>query len=172
LGSSTDRRPDDVRWWEAYQLAASDETAELRRRAAAGDEHATWQLAGWLADRSRCDEAAALIRPLADAGDDLACTWLARWLSDERELSERALDGDFHALQALADILAVGGRADELRQVLCGADGRVRPELAGWLWRQGSIDVLEVGADAGDEDCQRRLARWRARHDERPLSSR
>ncbi len=155
---------DAARWWEAYQLAASDETGELRVRTAAGDDHARWQLAGWLADRGRCGEAADLIRPLADAGDDLASTWLARWLTDEQELSERASAGDFHALQALADILAVPGRTGELRQVLSGTDGRVRPELTAWLSRQGSIEVLEVAAEAGDEDCQRRLARWRARH--------
>jgi hypothetical protein len=156
--------PDAVRWWEAYRLAASDETAELEARTAAGDEHARWQLAGWLADRGRSDEAADLIRALADAGDDLAASWLARWLTDERELSERALAGEFHALQVLAELLAVQGRTGELRPVLCGADGRVRPELAAWLPRQGSIEVLSVGADAGDEDCQRRLARWRMRH--------
>jgi len=155
---------DAVRWWEAYQLADSDETAELEARTAAGDEHARWQLASWLADRGRSDEAADLIRPLADAGDDLAASWLARWLTDERELGERAFAGDFYALQVLADLLAVQGRTGELRQVLCGADGRVRPELATWLSRQGRIDVLEVGAGAGDEDCQRRLARWRMRH--------
>lgn len=46
---------DTVSWWEAYQLAASDQADELRARGAAGDEHARWQLAGWLADRGRCD---------------------------------------------------------------------------------------------------------------------
>jgi hypothetical protein len=70
----TDSNPDAVRWWEAYQLAASDQTGELRARVAAGDEHARSQLASWLADRGRWDEAADLIRPLADAdaGDDVA----------------------------------------------------------------------------------------------------
>jgi hypothetical protein len=160
----TDSNSDAVSWWEAYQLADTDEIGELRARAAAGDEHARWALARWLADRGRCDEAADLIRPLADTGDDLACRWLARWLSDERELSERAFAGDFHSLQVLADIFAVQGRVDELRQVLCTADGRVRPELAAWLARQGRVDVLEVAADAGDEESQRRLALWRARH--------
>lgn len=162
--SMPDSDHDAVSWGEAYQLAAGDQVGELRARVVAGDEHARWQLAGWLADRGRCDEAADLIRPLADAGDDLACTWLARWLTDERELSERAFAGDSRSLQALADIFATQGRFDELRQVLCTADGRVRPELAAWLARQGNIEVLEIGADAGDEECQRRMAGWRARH--------
>jgi hypothetical protein len=160
----TDSNSDAVSWWEAYQLADTDEIGELRARAAAGDEHARWALARWLADRGRCDEAADLIRPLADTGDDLACMWLARWLTDERELGERAFAGDFHCMQALADIFAVQGRVEELRQILCTVDGRVRPELAAWLARQGNIEVLEVAADAGDEESQRRLARWRARH--------
>jgi hypothetical protein len=163
----TESDRDAVRWWEAYQLAATDQPGELQARVTAGDDHARWQLAGWLADRGRCDEAVDLIRPLADAGDDLACSWLARWLTDERELGDRASAGEFHSLQALAGIFAAQGRVDELRRVLFTADGRVRPELAAWLARQGNIEVLEVGAGAGDEECQRKLASWRARQSRR-----
>jgi len=44
---------DAARWWQAYQLAENDQADELRRLAAAGDDHARRQLAGWLSDRAR-----------------------------------------------------------------------------------------------------------------------
>src|SRR5262249_58541749 len=73
---------DAERWWQAYLLAENDQADELRQRAAGGDEHARRQLAGWLSDRARTEEAIEVIRPLADAGDDIAELWLARWLAD------------------------------------------------------------------------------------------
>ena len=48
---------DAARWWQAYQLADHDQSDELVARAAAGDEHARRQLAGWLSDRARTQEA-------------------------------------------------------------------------------------------------------------------
>jgi hypothetical protein len=154
---------DAVRWWEAYQLAGADDVGELRVRSEAGDEHARWQLAGWLADRRRPAEAAELITPLADAGDNVASMWLARWLadSDVAELRRRAFAGEYHALQELAELLAQGGHIDKLRQILVTPEGRIRPELAAWLARQHADEVMELGARAGDEDCLYRLDRRR-----------
>jgi len=62
LGAVTE---DDERWWQAYLLAENDQADELRERAAAGDSHARWHLAGWLSDRLRTEEAIEAIRPLA-----------------------------------------------------------------------------------------------------------
>jgi len=75
--------PDDIakdaeRWWQAYQLAENDQAGELRERAEAGDDHARRQLASWLSDRARTEEAIEVIRPLADAGDEVADLWLVR----------------------------------------------------------------------------------------------
>jgi hypothetical protein len=95
---SPDREVTDAaRWWRAYQLAEHDQADELRSLAAAGDDHARRQLAGWLYDRAFpgaepdpavLGEAIELIRPLAEAGDDVAELWLARWLADGNRLAE------------------------------------------------------------------------------------
>ena len=118
---------DAARWWRAYQLAEQDQGDELRKLAAAGDDHARRQLASWLSDRAfpydgpdraRLGEAIEAIRPLADAGDDVAELWLARWLADcDRldELRERADGGSYHAARKLARRLADHGLLDELR---------------------------------------------------------
>ena len=131
---SPDREANDAaRWWRAYQLAEHDQVDELRRLAAAGDNHARRQLASWLADRAfpfggpdwaRLGEAIEAIRPLADAGDDVAELWLARWLADcDRlaELRERADSGSYHAGRKLARRLADHDRLDELR--VCAGRG-------------------------------------------------
>jgi hypothetical protein len=97
LGELTE---DEERWWQAYLLAENDQAEELRERAAEGDEHARRQLASWLSDRLRTEEAIEVIRPLADAGDDVAELWLARWLADGDhldELRQRVSDGSYHA---------------------------------------------------------------------------
>jgi len=104
------RRPGDdtqdaVRWWQAYLLAENDQAGEFRERSAAGDNHARRQLASWLSDRARTEEAIEAIRPLADAGDDVAELWLARWLADGDHpggLRQRAGTGSYHALLELA----------------------------------------------------------------------
>ena len=118
---------DAARWWRAYQLAEHDQDDELRKLAAAGDDHARRQLASWLSDRAfpydgpdraRLGEAIEAIRPLADAGDDVAELWLARWLADcDRlaELRERADGGSYHAARKLARVLAAHDLLDELR---------------------------------------------------------
>jgi hypothetical protein len=92
--------------WRAYQLAEHDQADELRKLAAAGDDHAKRQLASWLSDRAFpgaepdpavLGEAIELIRPLADAGDDVAELWLVRWLADRdmhEELRERVEAAD------------------------------------------------------------------------------
>jgi hypothetical protein len=93
-----DTAEDAERWWQAYQLAENDQAGEIRDRAAAGDEHARRQLASWLADRARTEEAIEVIRPLADAGDEVAEVWLARWLADGGrlgELRQRAAGGSY-----------------------------------------------------------------------------
>jgi len=118
---------DAVRWWQAYVLAENDQLDELRERATAGDEHAKRQLASWLSDRARTEEAIAVIRPLADAGDDMAELWLARWLAEcgqIGELRQRADAGNDHALDELAAWLATHHRFDELRELISAGRGR------------------------------------------------
>jgi hypothetical protein len=154
-----------TRWWRAYALAEDDQEDALRRLADGGDDHAQRQLACWLAERGRTAEAIIMIRPLADADEDLAQLWLARWLAgDDRlgELRRRADVGDDHAWPELFDRLARHD-ADKLRELTLTLDGRPRQLLTRWLARQGNIEVLRIGADAGDDDARRRLAHWLAR---------
>jgi hypothetical protein len=157
--------PDTIRWWEAYQLAEADEIDQLRTRTDSGADHARRALARVLAEHGRYADAVDLIRPLTDAGQDLASLWLARWLadSDPAELRRRAHAGDLNCLEVLADSVRWGAPAEEWRQVLCTPDGRLRPGLEAWLARQGDVEVIRVGAVAGDEECQRKLARWHVR---------
>jgi len=157
---------DAAQWWQAYQLAEHDEAAELRRRAEAGDQHARLQLAGWLADRVRTEEAIGFVRPLADAGDDVAELWLARWLAglDEvGELRDRARAGSYPALVELAGWLAGHEHLAELRELVIGQ----RELLAGWLARQGDLKLLRLAAELGDQDAQGRMERRLARLRER-----
>jgi hypothetical protein len=165
LTDSLAQEPDDAaQWWQAYCLAENDEAEELRLRSDRGDDHARRQLACWLGDRGRAQEAVEVIRPLADAGEDIARLWLARWLAEcgqAGELRERADAGDAHALDELAGWLAGHDRFDELRELVTAREGRagvVRP--AG---HHGDVSVTRVLADAGDGDAQRRLAARLAR---------
>ena len=160
-----DSDPDAIRWWEAYQLAEADEIDQLRTRTNSGDDQARSALASLLAEHGCYADAVELIRPLADAGEDVASLWLARWLedSDPAELRRRAQAGDFYCLQVLADSVRWRAPAEEWREVLCTADGQVRPGLETWLARQGDVEVIRIGAEAGDKECQRRLARWHVR---------
>jgi hypothetical protein len=147
-----DTGEDAERWWQAYQLAESDQADELGERAEAGDQHARRQLANWLADRARTEEAIEVIRPLADAGDDVAELWLARWLADGDhlgELRQRAASGSYPAVHELASWLAAREHLDELRQLM--ADHREL--LAGWRARQHHMDVKRLAAELGDEDA-------------------
>lgn len=89
-----DAAQDAERWWRAYRLAENDQAGELREHAEAGDEHARRQLAGWLSDRGRTDEAIEVIRPLADDGDEVAERFLAGWLADGGHLDELRLRAD------------------------------------------------------------------------------
>jgi hypothetical protein len=127
--SPGDEASDAARWWRAYTLAEADQVDELRRLAAAGDDHARRQLASWLSERAfsgqrssdsaKLQEAIEVIRPLADAGDDVAELWLARWLADSDrldELRQRADRGSYHAGRLLARCLAGRDLLDELRQ--------------------------------------------------------
>ena len=97
-----------------------------------------------------------MIRPLADAGEDLASLWLWRWLadSDPAELRRRPQAGDFYCLEVLADSVRWRApAAPERRLVLCTPDGRLMPGLEAWLARQGDVEVIRIGAVAGDEEC-------------------
>jgi hypothetical protein len=157
---------DEARWWQAYQLAGHDQVDELAARAEGGDEHARRELASWLSDRARTQEAIEVIRPLADAGDEEAQLWLARWLAEQDradELRQRAADGDYHALVELAGWLAARDRLDELRILVT----EERELLAGWLARQPEVKLVRLAADLGDEEAERRLALWLARMRER-----
>jgi hypothetical protein len=157
---------DEAQWWQAYQLAGHDQVDELAARAAAGDEHARRELASWLSDRARTQEAIEVIRPLADTGDEEAGLWLARWLAEQDqpdELRQRGADGDHHALTELAGWLAARDRLDELRVLVV----EERELLAGWLARQPEVKLLRLAADLGDEEAERRLALWLDRMRER-----
>jgi hypothetical protein len=157
-----DTAEDSERWWRAYQLAENDQAGELRERAGAGDEHARRQLASWLADRARTEEAIEVIWPLAEAGDDVAELWLARWLADGAhldELRQRAASGSYPALHELAEWLARHQHLDELRELVV-AHWEL---LASWLARQHGMREARLAADLGDDAARRRLQRWLAR---------
>ena len=161
-----DTAEDAERWWRAYQLAENDQGGELRERADSGDEHARRQLASWLADRVRTEEAIEVIRPMADAGDEVAELWLARWLADGGhvgELRQRAAGGSYPALHELAEWLAGHERLDELRELVVG-HGEL---LAGWLARDRGMRVARLQAELGDDRARRRLRVWLARLRER-----
>ena len=123
LRSPDGEASDAAGWWRAYQLAEHDQADELRKLAAAGDDHARLQLASWLSDRAFpgaepdpavLGEAIELVRPLADAGDDVAELWLAD-CDRLAELRERADSGSYHAVRKLAQLLADHDQLDELR---------------------------------------------------------
>jgi hypothetical protein len=157
-----DTSEDAERWWRPYQLAENDQAGELRDRAAAGDEHARRQLASWLADRARTEEAIEVIRPKADAGDDVAGLWLARWLANGGhvdELRQRAASGSYPALHELAEWLAGHEHLDELRELVVGH----WELLAGWLARDHGMSVARLQAELGDDKARRRLQVWLAR---------
>jgi hypothetical protein len=89
-----------ARWWQAYSLAENGEVDELRQRAVGDDDHARRQLAYWMGERGRPQEAIALIRPLADAREDIAQLWLAE-CDQAGELCQRADAGDDDAQRQL-----------------------------------------------------------------------
>jgi hypothetical protein len=162
-----DKTDDAARWWRAYQLAENDQVDELRRLAAAGDDHARRQLAGWLSERSfpggpdglvKLEEAIEVIRPLADAGDDLAELWLARWLADcDRldELRERAGTGGYHASRELARLLADHDLLDELRdRISAGGGYHALRELARRLIERDMSEELRRLIEAADADTR------------------
>ncbi len=156
---------DAARWWQAYSLAENGEVDELRQRADGGDDHARQQLAYWISERGRPQEAIALIRPLADTGDGIAQLWQARWLAESDqpgELRQRVNAGDDYALYELAGWLAVHGRLTELRELI-SIDGGLAALQAFWRTWQADVEVLRLLAGAGDDDAQRQLARWLAR---------
>jgi hypothetical protein len=159
-----DTAEDAERWWRAYQLAESDQAGKLREHAEAGDEHARRQLASWLADRVRTEEAIEVIRPLADAGDGVAELWLARWLAGDDhpdELRQRAASGSYPALHELADWLARHEHLDELRELIASH----REALSSWLARGpgGGMRVVRLVAELGDDAARRQLSRWLSR---------
>jgi hypothetical protein len=161
-----DTAEDAEQWWQAYQLAENDQADELDERAEAGDEHARRQLASWLSDRVRTEEAIEVVRPLADAGDDAAELWLARWLADGDhlgELRQRVASGSYPALHELARWLAGHEHLDELRALVVDH----WELLAGWLARQHGMRVVRLRAELGDDAARRTLEVWLARLRER-----
>lgn len=156
--SPGDAAEDAERWWQAYQLAENDQAGQLRQRADAGDEHARRQLASWLSDRARTEEAIEVIRPLAAAGDDVAELWLARWLADLDhcdELRERADRGGYHAQRELVGWLAGHDMLGELRQ---RADRGDYPALRALIWRLAHRDMGDGLRELGEAaDADRRL---------------
>lgn len=161
-----DTAEDAERWWRAYQLAENDQAGELRQRADAGDEHARRQLASWLADRARTEEAIEVIRPLADAEDEVAEVRLTRWLADGNNLDElrrRAASGSYPALHELAEWLAGREYLGELRELVVAHSDL----LSGWLARDHGMRVARLQAELGDDKARRRLQVWLARLRER-----
>jgi hypothetical protein len=103
---------------------------------------------------------------LADAGDDEARLWLARWLAEQDQVGElrrRAADGDDHALIELAGWLAAHDRLDDLRVLVA----EERELLAGWLAGRPEVKLMRLAAELGNEEAERRLARWLDRMRER-----
>jgi hypothetical protein len=159
-----DETDDAARWWQAYQLADDDQADELRRLAAAGDDHARRQLASWLSDRAfpgglaKLEEAIEVIRPLADAGDDVAELWLARWLADcDRldELRERAGTGGYHASRELARLLANHDLLEELRELIPASGGHYAVcELARRLIERDMGNELRELLETADADTR------------------
>jgi uncharacterized protein (DUF934 family) len=147
---------DAARWWRAYVLAENDQVDELRESAARGDEHARRQLADWLGDRGRNEEAIEAIRPLADAGDDVADRRLAQWLAERDDLDElrqRADRGSYHASRELATRLAEHDRYDELRERASASGGdHALCKLAGWLAQRDMHRELRELAVSADPD--------------------
>ena len=156
IGSLGDTAEDAQRWWRAYQLAENDQAGELRERADAGDEHARRQLASWLAERARIEEAIEVIRPLADGGDDVAELWLARWLADGDhldELRQRTASGSYHAPLELAKLLAKHDLYGELRDRASSSGGYYAlRELAKRLAQRDMHDDLRELATAADPE--------------------
>lgn len=158
----SDAAEDAERWWRAYRLAEDDRAGELGERAGAGDEHARRQLASWLSDRGRPEEAIEVIRPLADAGDEVAELWLARWLADLNQIDElrrRAASGSYPALHELAEWLARHQRLDELRELVVDH----WELLASWLARQHGMRERCLAAELGDDRARQSLDRWLSR---------
>ena len=163
LGEATE---DAERWRQAYLLAEDDQAGELRQRSASGDEHARWQLASWLSDRARTEEAIEVIRPLADIADDVADLWLARWLAEADrldELRQRTASGSYHALHELAEWLERHQHLEESRELVVDH----RELLVGWLARQYDMRVVRLAAELGHDAARRRLQAWLARLRER-----
>jgi hypothetical protein len=165
--SSGDEASDAVRWWRAYQLAEHDQDEELRRPAAAGDDHARRQLASWLSDRAytggglpdraTLEEAIEVIGPLADAGDDVAELWLARWLADGdrlAELRERADHGSYHAARKLARRLADHDLLGELRARAERGDYHAHCALIRTLAERDRHEELRERIEAADADTR------------------
>jgi hypothetical protein len=167
MTSSAGGPADDAeRWWQAYLLAESDQAGELRERAEAGDGHARRQLASWLDDRARTEDAIEVIRPLADAGDDVAALWLARWLADRDhldELRQRAATGSYPALHELAEWLERHEHLEELRELIRGHQDL----LSAWLAGRHDLRVLRLAAELGDDQARRRVQASLARLRER-----
>jgi hypothetical protein len=122
----------------------------------AGDDHARRQLASWLSDRARTEEAIEVIRPLADAGDDVAELWLARWLADGDhldELRQRAAHGSYHAPRELAWLLAQHDMYDELRERASATGAHYAlHELAKRLAERAMHDELRELATVADSE--------------------
>jgi hypothetical protein len=167
LRSSGDEASDAARWWRAHQLAEHNQDDELRRLAAAGDDHARWQLASWLSDRAftggglpdraTLEEAIEIIGPLADAGDDVAELWLTRWLADcDRlgELRERADSGSYHAARKLARRLADHDLLDELRARAERGDYHAHCALIRTLAERDLHEELRDRVEAADADTR------------------
>jgi tetratricopeptide (TPR) repeat protein len=152
--------------WLADVLADQGAVDELRRRADAGDESASYRLAETLLGQNRVDE----VRARAAAGDRCA-TWrlaqhlerLGRW--DDAVAMWRSWPDAADAAQFLTRALLKQGRVDEAVEA-AGADTDSR-ELTYLLDKYDRVDELRVRAERGDTFAALTLAKD-LREDGRP----
>jgi hypothetical protein len=151
--------------WLSDRGRTGDAIDVIRPLADAGDEVAELWLAGWLADGDYHDE----LRQRAVRGSWHAERELAKLLARHDlydELQERAsVGGSDHALYELAKRLAERDLHDPLRELAVAADPERRLLIleAAREGASGSLDVLRVLAELGDEKGRARLAHRLAR---------
>lgn len=133
----------------------------LRRLVPAGDGAALTQLVALLRRQDRITEAIGLVDAWQTAHPDDQRPSLRAELVRVRhragELRQRAA-GDIRAAELLAELLADGGRADELRPRAGAGDAVAIEDLAELLADRGCLDELRGLASGGNVFVAQRLA--------------
>jgi hypothetical protein len=169
--ADAEERDADIRWRAADRLArvlaAWGRIEELRARADAGDEQATYWLIELLAEQGRIEE----LRARAHTGNRQAADRLANLLIEQGRTDEglpvlRALAASSWLDDVrLADLLVDLGRIEELRARADAGDEAAGERLAEWLLHQDDIDQLWDEVHAGTPGAADALARWLEAHD-------